>query len=129
MLFLEVIVNCSKKEPDEHLTASFWQRMQLKARHGGTRVLTITTAPEHEAAAERLLARELSPGRAARIYGVSGTQKFALPRREVPLGRVFGAVEAARRAFPVLGWGVADATLEDVFVRVAKEARAFDVLS
>jgi hypothetical protein len=42
---------------------------------------------------------------------------------------VFGAVEAARRSFPVLGWGVADATLEDVFVRVAKEARAFDVLS
>ncbi|RLN05065.1 hypothetical protein C2845_PM13G11640 [Panicum miliaceum] len=102
---------------------------ELKARYGGTRVLTITTAPEHEAAAERLLVSHLSPGCATRIYGVSGTQKFALPRREVALGRVFGAVEAARRAFPVLGWGVADATLEDVFVRVAKEARAFDVLS
>ncbi|KAG2578546.1 hypothetical protein PVAP13_6NG203700 [Panicum virgatum] len=102
---------------------------ELKARYGGARVLTITTAPEHEAAAERLVVRQLSPGRAARIYGVSGTQKFAVPRREVSLGRVFGAVEAARRAFPVLGWGVADATLEDVFVRVAKEARAFDVLS
>ncbi|PUZ51336.1 hypothetical protein GQ55_6G176100 [Panicum hallii var. hallii] len=102
---------------------------ELKARYGGTRILTITTAPEHEAAAERLLVSHLSPGCATRIYGVSGTQKFSLPRQEVALGRVFGAVEAARRSFPVLGWGVADATLEDVFVRVAKEARAFDVLS
>ncbi|KAL6596140.1 hypothetical protein ACP70R_047504 [Stipagrostis hirtigluma subsp. patula] len=100
---------------------------ELKARYGGTRVLTITTSPEHEAEVA-LLVRRLSPG-AARVYSVSGTQKFALPRREAALGGVFGAVEAARRAFPVLGWGVADATLEDVFVRVAKEARAFHVLS
>lgn len=101
--------------------------MQLKTRYGGTRILTITTSPEHEEAAELIVSR-LSPGY-ARIYSVSGTQKFALPRREVGLGCVFGAVEAARRAFPVLGWGVADATLEDVFVKVAKEARAFDILS
>ncbi|KAJ1268122.1 hypothetical protein BS78_07G112600 [Paspalum vaginatum] len=101
---------------------------ELKARYGGTRILTMTTSPEHEAAVERLVSG-LSPAGYTRIYSVSGTQKFALPRREVGLGRVFGAVEAARRAFPVLGWGVADATLEDVFVRVAKDAHAFDVLS
>jgi hypothetical protein len=71
---------------------------------------------------ERLVA---SASAATRIYSVSGTQKFALPRRGVGLGAVFGALEA----FPVLAWGVADATLEDVFVAVAKEARAFDVLS
>ncbi|OEL17376.1 ABC transporter A family member 8 [Dichanthelium oligosanthes] len=100
---------------------------ELKARYGSTRILTITTSPEHEEAVERLVSR-LSPGY-TRVYSVSGTQKFALPRLEVGLEAVFGAVEVARRAFPVLGWGVADATLEDVFVRVAKEARAFDVLS
>ena len=102
-------------------------KMQLKARYGGTRILTITTSPEHEEAVEMIVSR-LSPGY-TRIYSVSGTQKFALPRREVGLVSVFRAVEVARRAFPVLGWGVADATLEDVFVRVAKEARAFNVLS
>ncbi|WVZ93130.1 hypothetical protein U9M48_039136 [Paspalum notatum var. saurae] len=101
---------------------------ELKARYGGTRILTVTTSPEHEAAVERLVSW-LSPAGYTRIYSVSGTQKFALPRREVGLGRVFGAVEVARRAFPVLGWGVTDATLEDVFVTVAKDARAFDVLS
>ncbi|PWZ28267.1 ABC transporter A family member 8 [Zea mays] len=100
---------------------------ELKARYGGTRILTITTSPEHEEAVELIVSR-LAPGY-SRIYSVSGTQKFALPRREVGLGCVFGAVEVARREFPVLGWGVADATLEDVFVRVAKEARAFHVLS
>ncbi|GJN03420.1 hypothetical protein PR202_ga20864 [Eleusine coracana subsp. coracana] len=102
---------------------------ELKARYGGTRILTITTPPEHEAAGARLVAAAAAPAPAVRVYGVSGTQKFALPRRGVGLGAVFGAVEAARAAVPVLGWGVADATLEDVFVAVAKEARAFDVLS
>lgn len=101
--------------------------MQLKARYGGTRILTITTSPEHEEEVEKLVG-QISPGY-TRIYSVSGTQKFALPRKEVGLGQVFGAVEMARCAFPVLGWGVADTTLEEVFIQVAKEARAFHVLS
>lgn len=109
------------------MVGNTWNGMQLKARYGGTRILTITTSPEHEEAVELIVSR-LAPGY-SRIYSVSGTQKFGLPRREVGLGCVFGAVEVARREFPVLGWGVADATLEDVFVRVAKEARAFHVLS
>ncbi|KAF8697368.1 hypothetical protein HU200_035961 [Digitaria exilis] len=100
---------------------------ELKARYGGTRTLTITTSPEHEEEVEQLVS-QVSP-RYTRIYSVSGTQKFALPRKEVGLGQVFGAVEVARRAFPVMGWGVADTTLEEVFIGVAKEARVFDVLS
>ena len=101
--------------------------MQLRARYGGTRVLTITTAVEHEEEVARLIA-ELSPG-ATKIYGMSGTQKFELPKREMRLDGVFGAVAAARGMFPVQAWGVADTTLEDVFIRVAKNARTFDVLS
>ncbi|KAF8701901.1 hypothetical protein HU200_033229 [Digitaria exilis] len=97
---------------------------ELKVRYGGTRTLTISTMPEHAAKVEELVSR-LSPG-VTRIYSVSGTQKFTLPRREVALSDVLGAVDAARRVFPVLGWGVADATLEDVFVRVAKEAQVLD---
>ncbi|KAK1608101.1 hypothetical protein QYE76_031774 [Lolium multiflorum] len=100
---------------------------ELKARYGGTRVLTITTAVEHEEEVARLIT-ELSPS-ATKIYGMSGTQKFELPKREVRLEGVFGAVAVARGRFPVQGWGVTDTTLEDVFIRVAKDARAFDVLS
>ncbi|KAL6660903.1 hypothetical protein ACP70R_000287 [Stipagrostis hirtigluma subsp. patula] len=100
---------------------------ELKARYGDTRTLTITTEPEHQGKVEQLV-KQLSPG-AVMIYSVSGTQKFVLPRREVGLASVFGAVETARRSFPVLGWGMADATLEDVFVSVAKEAQAIDELT
>ncbi|XP_040382906.1 ABC transporter A family member 7-like [Oryza brachyantha] len=101
--------------------------MELKARYGGARVLTITTAAGHEGAVERAVARRC-PG-AAKVYGVAGTQRFEVPRRGARLDGVLGAVEAARRSAPVQAWGVADATLEEVFVRVAMEARAFDALS
>ncbi|KAF8697365.1 hypothetical protein HU200_035958 [Digitaria exilis] len=97
---------------------------ELKARYGGTRTLTIATKPEHTAKVEELVS-QLSPG-VTRIYSVSGTQKFTLPRQEVVLSDVLSAVYAARRVFPVLGWGLADTTLEDVFVRVAKEAQVLD---
>uniref|UniRef100_A0A0D3GZY7 ABC transporter domain-containing protein n=1 Tax=Oryza barthii TaxID=65489 RepID=A0A0D3GZY7_9ORYZ len=95
---------------------------ELKARYGGVRALTITTAAGHEEAVERAVARRC-PG-AAKVYGVGGTQRFEVPRRGARLDGVLGAVEAARRAAPVVAWGVADATLEDVFVRVAMDARA-----
>ncbi|KAG8047196.1 hypothetical protein GUJ93_ZPchr0008g12943 [Zizania palustris] len=104
--------------------------VQLKARYGGARVLTITTAAEHGEAVARVVSRRC-PG-AAKVYGVGGTQKFEVPRRGDGGHRLDGvlrAVEAARRTVPVQGWGVADATLEDVFVTVAKEAGAFHVLS
>ncbi|CAM0946664.1 unnamed protein product [Alopecurus aequalis] len=100
---------------------------ELKSRYGGTRVLTITTAVEHEEEVARLIT-ELYPS-TTKIYGMSGTQKFELPKREVRLDSLFGAVAAARDMFPVQAWGMADTTLEDVFIRVAKNARAFDILS
>ncbi|KAL6900777.1 hypothetical protein ACP4OV_005453 [Aristida adscensionis] len=100
---------------------------ELKVRYGGTRTLTITTEIEHESKVEHLVS-QLSP-RAVRIYSVSGTQKFVLPRQEVGLGSVFGAMEMALHEFPVLGWGVADTTLEDVFFRVAKESQVFNDMS
>jgi len=101
--------------------------MQLKARYGGTWTLTIMTEPKHEGEVEELV-NQISPG-ASRIYSLSGTQKFTLLRREVGLDGVFRVVEMARRAFPVLGWGVAGATLEDVFIRVVKDAQVFDDMS
>jgi ABC-type multidrug transport system ATPase subunit len=98
--------------------------LQLKARYGGTYVLTMTTSSEHEQEVEQLV-RRLSPS-ANRIYHISGTQKFELPKQEVKIADVFHEVENAKSRFSIHAWGLADTTLEDVFIKVAKGAQAFN---
>ncbi|PNT68061.1 hypothetical protein BRADI_3g35390v3 [Brachypodium distachyon] len=100
---------------------------ELKARYGGTYVFTMTTASEHEQEVEHLVHR-LSPS-ANRIYHISGTQKFELPKQEVKIADVFHEVESAKCRFSIHAWGLADTTLEDVFIKVAKGAEAFSVIA
>ncbi|KAK7265779.1 hypothetical protein RJT34_33402 [Clitoria ternatea] len=100
---------------------------ELKARYGGTYVFTMTTSSDHEKDVENMV-RQLAPN-ANRIYHLPGTQKFELPKEEVGIADVFQAVEAAKRNFTVYAWGLVDTTLEDVFIKVAREAHAFDTLS
>lgn len=90
-------------------------------------MFTMTTSSNHEEDVE-VLVRGLSP-EAKRIYKISGTQKFELPKHEVKIAEVFKAVENAKSRFMVQAWGLADTTLEDVFIKVAREAEAFNVLS
>ncbi|KAK2664000.1 hypothetical protein Ddye_002574 [Dipteronia dyeriana] len=100
---------------------------ELKARYGGSYVFTMTTSADHEEEVEKMV-RRLSPN-ANKIYQISGTQKFELPKQEVRIADVFQAVENAKRKFVVFAWGLADTTLEDVFIKVARGAQAFNVLS
>ncbi|KAJ4769649.1 Abc transporter a family member 7 [Rhynchospora pubera] len=100
---------------------------ELKARYGGSYVFTMTTAVEQEEEVESLV-RHLSPN-ANKIYHISGTQKFEIPKQEVRISEVFHAVEKAKSRFTIYAWGLADTTLEDVFIKVAKGAQAFNVLS
>ncbi|TXG50445.1 hypothetical protein EZV62_022969 [Acer yangbiense] len=100
---------------------------ELKARYGGSYVFTITTSADHEEEVENMV-RHLSPN-ANKIYQISGTQKFELPKHEVRIADVFQAVANAKRKFVVFAWGLADTTLEDVFIKVARGAQAFNVLS
>lgn len=100
---------------------------ELKSRYGGTYVLTITTTNGHEEAVEALV-RRLSP-KATKMYHLSGTQKFEMPKSDVTISQVFQAVEDAKSKFPIQAWGFADTTLEDVFIKVAKVAKAFNNLS
>ncbi|CAM0946658.1 unnamed protein product [Alopecurus aequalis] len=97
---------------------------ELKARYGGTYVFTMTTSPEHEQEVEQMV-RRLSPS-ANQIYQISGTQKFELPKQEVKISDVFHEVESAKGRFSIHAWGLADTTLEDVFIKVAKGAQAFN---
>lgn len=96
--------------------------MQLKARYGGAYIFTMTTSPEQEQEVEQLV-HDLSPS-ANKIYHLSGTQKFELPKQEVKIAKVFRAVEDAKKRFTVHAWGLVDTTLEDVFIKVAKGAQA-----
>jgi ABC-type multidrug transport system ATPase subunit len=98
---------------------------ELTARYGDYLVFTITTPPEQEAAAEALV-RRLSPG-ARLTYSLAGTRRYELPVGEVSLSGVFEAMEAAAAAaggLTVLDWGVANATLEEVFIKFAKSIGA-----
>ncbi|GER49989.1 ABC transporter A family member [Striga asiatica] len=100
---------------------------ELKARYGGSYVFTMTTSADHDEEVENLV-RHLSPS-ATKIYQISGTQKFELAKQEVRISDVFQAVEKAKSRFAVQAWGLADTTLEDVFIKVARGAQAFTRLS
>ena len=100
---------------------------QLKGRYGGSYVFTMTTSANHDVDVEDMV-KHLSPG-ASKIYHISGTQKFELPKHEVRIADVFQAVENAKSRFAVFAWGLADTTLEDVFIKVARGAQSFNVLS
>lgn len=56
------------------------------------------------------------------VYHISGTQKFEMAKQEVRISQVFRAMEHAKLRMNVLAWGLADTTLEDVFIRVARES-------
>ncbi|KAL9155879.1 hypothetical protein ABFS82_09G035500 [Erythranthe guttata] len=100
---------------------------ELKARYGGSYVFTMTTSQIHEEEVENLV-NQLSPN-ATKVYQISGTQKFELPKDEIRIADVFEAVENAKSRFTVQAWGLADTTLEDVFIRVARGAQADSTLS
>lgn len=89
-------------------------------------MFTMTTSADHEEEVESMVKR-LSPG-ANKIYQIAGTQKFELPKQEVRVSDVFQAVEEAKSRFTVFAWGLADTTLEDVFIKVARHAQAFEDL-
>ncbi|KAJ4907158.1 ABC transporter A family member 7 [Raphanus sativus] len=100
---------------------------ELKGRYGGSYVFTMTTSSEHEGNVEKLI-QDVSPS-AKKIYHIAGTQKFELPKEEVRISEVFEAVEKAKSNFTVFAWGLADTTLEDVFIKVARTGQAFNVFS
>ena len=90
-------------------------------------MFTMTTSSANEQEVESLV-RKLSPN-ANRIYHLSGTQKFQLPKHEVRIADVFLAVQNAKSRFTIFAWGLADTTLEDVFIKVARGAQAFNAFS
>nr|CAB3446090.1 unnamed protein product [Digitaria exilis] len=93
---------------------------ELKAKYGGTYVLTVTTAAAEEEVVEQLV-RSLCPA-ANRVYGISGTQKFEMPKQGLRISQVFHAMQHAKTWLNISAWGLSDATLEDAFIKVASES-------
>lgn len=86
-------------------------------------VFTIT-APEEQEVAVREFVQGMSP-RAHCTYAIAGTLKFELPSDDITLSAVFDAMaSASKRGLTVLDWGVHSASLEDVFIRLAKANQA-----
>ncbi|CAH9092540.1 unnamed protein product [Cuscuta europaea] len=101
---------------------------ELKARYGGSYVLTMTTSSEHEDAEVERMVHCLSPN-AHKIYQISGTRKFELPKHEISIADVFRAIQNAKKRFTIHAWGLADTTLEDVFIKVARGTQSSISLS
>lgn len=100
---------------------------ELKGRYGGSYVLTITTAPTEEEDVMKLV-QDLSRN-AKKVYSLSGTQKFELPKLDIQIAAVFRMIERAKSYLTIQAWGIADITLEDVFIKVARESQSAVVLS
>ncbi len=70
------------------------------------------------------LVRKMAPS-ARLTYALAGTRKYELPVEEVTLAAVFEAMETATAGvLQVLDWGIANATLEEVFIKFAKSIGA-----
>ncbi|PPD93051.1 hypothetical protein GOBAR_DD10014 [Gossypium barbadense] len=89
-----------------------------EGRYRESYIFIITTSSSNEEEVENMV-QYLSLN-ANKIYRISGTQKFEMPKQEVGIADVFQAVENAKRRFTVFAWGLADTTLEDVFIKVAR---------
>uniref|UniRef100_A0A803L939 ABC transporter domain-containing protein n=1 Tax=Chenopodium quinoa TaxID=63459 RepID=A0A803L939_CHEQI len=94
----------------------------LKARYGGYFIFTMTTVQGNDTEVEDMVLKLCN--NANKTYYLGGTQKFELPKHEVRLADIFQLVEDAKSRFSVQAWTLADTTLEDVFIKVTRQAQA-----
>ncbi|EFJ52407.1 hypothetical protein VOLCADRAFT_79211 [Volvox carteri f. nagariensis] len=95
---------------------------EITSRYAGYLVFTITVGPGHEDAAKAFVAH-MSPN-SRLTYALGGTFKYELPTADVSLSAVFDAMATAKTQMQVLDWGVANATLEEVFIKFARQIGA-----
>lgn len=97
---------------------------ELTARYGSHLFFTLTTPLDEEQAAADVV-YSLCPG-AQLVYSIGGTQKFEMPKEQVTLHRVFSEMDRVKRVgqLRLLDWGICNATLEQVFIKVTQDAGA-----
>jgi ABC-type multidrug transport system ATPase subunit len=95
---------------------------EITNRYAGYYVFTITVPPNQEEAARRLVCK-ISPNSTI-TYALGGTLKCEFPNSDISLSGVFDMMNEAKQggSLQVLDWGVANATLEEVFIKFAKSS-------
>eukprot|EP01025_Chloroclados_australasicus_P028913 TRINITY_DN286_c0_g1_i4.p1 TRINITY_DN286_c0_g1~~TRINITY_DN286_c0_g1_i4.p1 ORF type:complete len:1073 (-),score=121.43 TRINITY_DN286_c0_g1_i4:266-3484(-) len=95
---------------------------QITSRYAGYFVFTIMVPQEQEPQALQIV-KNMSPN-AEITYQLGGLMKFELPSNEVTLSQVFATMEDAKRQIQILDWAVTSATLEEVFIKLARQVEA-----
>ncbi|MEW5307614.1 MAG: hypothetical protein WDW36_009993 [Sanguina aurantia] len=97
---------------------------ELTARYSSYLLFSISTCVEQEQQARTWILENLS-AEANHVYSIGGAQTYELPRSSVTLRKVFSTVdvEKSRGSLKFLDWSVSNATLEQVFVKITREAR------
>ncbi|KAL2614026.1 hypothetical protein R1flu_025718 [Riccia fluitans] len=98
---------------------------ELTSRYGDVAYVLTVTTPEKQEQDVIDLVKKLSCN-AEWIERLDGTQKFRIPREEVEIRQIFSAMVDAKEKLGIKSWGISDATLEDVFIKVARRAQEED---
>jgi len=94
----------------------------LTARYGGYLVFTVETDPKRVEEISKVILGRFEESR--ETYRIAGTLKFELPTKCNSPSRVFEFMKNERDKLGILDWGVATATLEEVFIKLSKESGA-----
>ncbi len=54
------------------------------------------------------------------MYALGGTQKFEVPVEDTSLDVVFQRLTASKDNLKIRDWGIANTTLEEVFIKIAR---------
>jgi ABC-type multidrug transport system ATPase subunit len=96
---------------------------QLTSRFSDTLELTVSTddIEEHlDIVLEHVMAMSK---KCKKVYACSGTQKFEIPASDIPLEKIFIDMDSLKLKLPIKDWGVAHASLEDVFLHVVDKTK------
>eukprot|EP01062_Namystynia_karyoxenos_P083943 TRINITY_DN9772_c0_g1_i1.p1 TRINITY_DN9772_c0_g1~~TRINITY_DN9772_c0_g1_i1.p1 ORF type:complete len:187 (+),score=57.40 TRINITY_DN9772_c0_g1_i1:2-562(+) len=94
--------------------------LDLKKRYGGGFRLVLMMASA-EAEVPGQLLQKLCPSGAELVYQFGRMRTYLLPERDLVLSAVFEVLDAARSEHGIREWDLNQATLDEVFVRVAGE--------
>eukprot|EP00798_Chlamydomonas_sp_ICE-L_P006110 gene6110-2714_t len=95
---------------------------EITSRYGGYLVFQISVPLGQEQDAKAMVSKMCPTSELT--YGVAGTLKYELPCKDITVTEVFNEVNKAKSTLDVLDWGVANVTLEEVFIKFARSIQA-----